>query len=56
MQDRVGYHGQEARTIDVHELPGYLEDGSLERVLARGRHYRDVDGYGVQLIGNDPLA
>ena len=43
-QDRVGYHGQEARTIDVHELPSYLEDGSLERVVARGRHYRDVDG------------
>ena len=42
-QDRVGYHGQEARTIDVYEVPAYLEDGSLDRVIARGRHYRDVE-------------
>ena len=47
VQDRVGYHGQEARTIDVFELPGYLEDGSLERVIERGRRYVDVEDEGA---------
>ncbi len=42
VRERIGYGGQRALPIDVHELPGYLEDGSLERVIARGRIYRDL--------------
>jgi hypothetical protein len=42
VREFIGYHGQEARTIDVHELPAYLEDGSLDRVTARGPLYQDV--------------
>lgn len=44
VRERLAYPGQEARTIDVHELPSYLEDGSLERVVARGPLYQDPDG------------
>ncbi len=43
VRERIGYHGQEARPIDVHELPSHLEDGSLERVIARGPLYEDVE-------------
>ncbi|HZP95516.1 MAG TPA: hypothetical protein VFC31_04135 [Candidatus Limnocylindria bacterium] len=43
VKDRLGYHGQEARRIDVHELPAYLADGTLDRVVARGPRYRDID-------------
>lgn len=40
----LGYNGQEALTIDDMELPEYLEDGTLDRVIARGPIYRDVSG------------
>lgn len=43
VRDRIGYDGQQARRIDVFELPGYLEDGSIERVVARGPLFRPVD-------------
>lgn len=43
VRERLGYHGQEALRIDVSELPGYLEDGTLDRVTARGPIYKDVD-------------
>ena len=42
VQERTGYHGQEARTIDVFELPAYLEDGTLDRVIARGPRWVDA--------------
>ena len=42
VRDLVGYHGQEAVTIDIFDLPAYLEDGSLERVVARGPIFRDA--------------
>lgn len=43
VRERIGYHGQEALAIDEFELPRYLEDGTLERVIARGAFYRDLD-------------
>ncbi|MDE3100637.1 MAG: hypothetical protein KGJ98_00215 [Chloroflexota bacterium] len=43
VRDALGYQGQEALRIDPFELPGYLEDGSLERVIARGPLYRDPE-------------
>lgn len=46
VRQAIGYHGQAAMPVDVHELPTYLEDGSLERVIARGALYRDVDNEG----------
>jgi len=42
VQDRVGYHGQEARKLDFFELPEYLEDGTLDRVIARGPRWVDA--------------
>jgi hypothetical protein len=42
----IGYGGQEALRVDAFELPAYLEDGSLERVIARGALYRDVKNEG----------
>ncbi len=43
VRERVGYRGQEARTLDVFEVPGYLEDGTLDRVIERGPRWVDVD-------------
>ncbi|MGH7118830.1 MAG: hypothetical protein ACREFP_07560 [Acetobacteraceae bacterium] len=40
VRDLLGYPGQEEVKYDAHETPGYLLDGSIERVLARGRMYR----------------
>lgn len=42
----IGYNGQEALPLDVYEIPGYLEDGSLERVIARSAFYRNVENEG----------
>lgn len=36
----IGYPGQEKRPIDPDEVPAYLRDGSLQRVLDRGARYR----------------
>jgi hypothetical protein len=41
IQRLLGYTGQQARTIDVFELPAYLEEGLLDEVLARGPTYRE---------------
>lgn len=43
VQERTGYHGQDARKIDFFEVPAYLEDGSLDRVIARGPRWVDAD-------------
>ena len=43
VRERVGYHGQEARKLDFFEVPEYLEDGSLDRVIARGRVWLDAE-------------
>lgn len=44
VRDRIGYHGQEAKKIDIYEVPEYLEDGRLERVIERGPLWIDAPG------------
>ena len=36
----LGYTGQQAKTIDIFELPAYLEEGLLDHVVERGPIYR----------------
>jgi hypothetical protein len=36
----LGYTGQQAKTIDIFELPAYIEEGLLETVVERGPIYR----------------
>jgi hypothetical protein len=36
----INYKGQEAQPVDVYELPSYLEDGTLQRVVDRGPIFR----------------
>lgn len=38
----IGYDGQQAVRIDTVGLPEYLENGTLDRVIARHPFYRDV--------------
>ena len=40
---RIGYPGQEARKLDIFEVPEYLEDGTLDRVIERGRRWIDAE-------------
>lgn len=37
----IGYEGQQAVRTDVFDLPEYLENGTLDRVIARRAFYRD---------------
>jgi hypothetical protein len=46
VRQAIGYPGQEALRVDIYELPAYLEDGSLDRVIGRGAIYRDVNDEG----------
>jgi hypothetical protein len=41
VRDRLGYPGQQAKTLYSWKLPEYIEDGSIDRVLARGAVWRD---------------
>lgn len=41
VRDLLGYPGQEAKTLYSWKLPEYIEDGSIDRVLARGAVWRD---------------
>jgi hypothetical protein len=43
VRQRVGYPGQEARKLDFFDVPAYLEDGTLDRVIERGRRWIDVE-------------
>ena len=36
----LGYTGQQAKTIDIFELPPYIEEGLLDAVIERGDLYR----------------
>ncbi len=40
VRDLIGYPGQENVTYDAHATQSYLTDGSLAKVVARGRRYR----------------
>jgi len=46
VRDRIGYPGQEARTLDFFALPAYLEDGTLDRVIERGRRWIEAEPAG----------
>jgi len=41
VRDRLGYPGQEAKTLYSWQYPVYLEEGLIEPVLARGPIWRD---------------
>lgn len=41
VRDRLGYPGQEAKTLRSWEIPAYVEEGLIERVLTRGPVWRD---------------
>jgi hypothetical protein len=36
----LGYTGQQAKQVDVFELPAYIEEGLLDEVVERGPIYR----------------
>lgn len=38
----LGYTGQQPRQVRVDQIPEYVEEGLLERVLERGPLYRDA--------------
>jgi hypothetical protein len=38
----LGYTGQEPRVVRVDQVPEYLEEGLLERVMERGPRYREA--------------
>lgn len=40
VRDALGYPGQESVAYDPHEVPDYMMDGLLERVVKRGPTYR----------------
>lgn len=41
VRERIGYPGQIALTIRSWEVPPYVEEGLIDRVLARGAVWRD---------------
>jgi len=41
VRDRLGYPGQEAKTLYSWQYPVYLEEGLIDQVLARGPIWRD---------------
>lgn len=41
VRDRLGYPGQQAKTLQSWQLPMYIEEGLTDRVLARGPVWRD---------------
>lgn len=38
----LGYTGQQPRTVRVDQVPEYIEEGLLERVMERGPIYREA--------------
>lgn len=40
----IGYPGQENVAYDTYATPSYVTDGSLAKVVARGRKYRPTPG------------
>jgi hypothetical protein len=41
VRDRLGYPGQEAKQLYSWKVPDYVEEGLIDRVLARGPVWRD---------------
>lgn len=40
VREALGYPGQESLKYDAHEVPDYMMDGLLERVVQRGTTYK----------------
>ena len=43
VRDRLGYPGQQAKTLRSWEVPDYIEEGLIDEVLSRGPVWRDPD-------------
>ena len=41
VRDRLGYPGQEAKQLYSWKVPDYVEEGLIDKVLARGPVWRD---------------
>jgi hypothetical protein len=41
VRERLGYRGQVAKPVNALDYPAYLEEGLLDRVVARGPIWRD---------------
>jgi hypothetical protein len=41
VRERLGYPGQEAKTLSSWQIPGYVDEGLIDQVLARGPIWRD---------------
>lgn len=54
VRDRIGYPGQIALTIRSWEVPPYVEEGLIDRVLARGSVWRDPATGGRAVVPDAP--
>ena len=54
VRELIGYPGQEAITIRSWEVPSYVEDGLIDRVLARGPVWRDPATGKRAVVANAP--
>lgn len=54
VRELIGYPGQEAITIRSWEVPSYIEDGLIDRVLARGPVWRDPATGERAVVANAP--
>jgi hypothetical protein len=42
IRELLGYTGQQPKVVRVDNIPQYVEEGLLERVMERGPRYRDA--------------
>jgi hypothetical protein len=54
VRELIGYPGQEAITIRSWEVPSYVEEGLIDRVLARGPVWRDPATGQRAVVANAP--
>jgi hypothetical protein len=56
VRDRIGYPGQVAITVRSWEYPQYLEEGLIDKVLARGPVWRDPATGTRAVAANAPMT
>jgi hypothetical protein len=54
VRELIGYPGQEPITIRSWEVPAYVEEGLIDRVLARGPVWRDPETGQRAVVANAP--
>lgn len=54
VRELIGYPGQEAITIRSWDVPSYVEEGLIDRVLARGPVWRDPATGQRAVVANAP--